>query len=375
MSIQSKFCIVPFKTALVDRDGIMVPCCEYDIGDRSEATKINNVVKWWNTDMQLLRDDMVAGRENKGCHHCIKKEKNPNVASHRKHINRLYGNQILTTADAIDSIEIRVSNYCNLKCIMCGPYASSSISAECRDYETEYKNIGLMIPYEETTRWWDDADSMHQLKLILANVSNINFAGGEPLLVPEVIALLDSLDPSKIKRISFNTNLTRVSNKFLLAIKRFERVDIGVSLEGHGAHNDYVRFGSDWSIIEKNIKILSNLNNVVLSINHVLQHTSIYSLPNLLTFVNSMKLGIQASEVYVANNDPSQAMLEIHSAPQDAVDKFNNWLSSYNGIHKHVIQHWVDSYSFNQPLYDKFCKYTSMLDKIRGCDFQKTFLL
>lgn len=367
------FCMAPFKAALIDNDGGMMPCCEYmPAQPRQTLTKVNNINQWWTVDLENLRNDMREGRSNPGCHHCYNKEKNPSYVSVRQHFNSYYNTQNINLIDDIDFIEIRVSNYCNLKCIMCGPYASSSISQECKKYENEYKDIGIVMSPKETIRWWDNTDTLDRVKTIIANVSSINFAGGEPLIVPEVIDLLNALDPTRIKKISFNTNLTRVSDNFLLTISKFKFVAICVSLEGYGIHNDYVRFGSEWNDIENNINKLIELKNVRLSINHVLQHTSIFSLPDLIKFAGSINLPINLHNIYVGPN-PDDGMLTLNSVAQEDIDTFNSWLETYQGRYKSMLQNWINTYNFNKELQIKFNNYINLLDSIRGCNFKRTF--
>jgi radical SAM protein with 4Fe4S-binding SPASM domain len=371
MSLPEKFCVAPFKSAVVDRDGTMLPCCEYmPDSDKSKLTKLKNIDRWWKIELEDIRKDMINGKVNPGCHHCLSKELNPSYQSHRRHINSKYPN--LDFSVELDTIEIRVSNYCNLKCIMCGPYASSSIADEYKKHEDKYNSIGMVGAWEPTVRWWDDQESLDNLKSILTTVSRINFAGGEPLLVPEVTDILNTLDPSKIKNISMNTNLTRLTISHLEAFKRFNSIDIMVSLEGIKEHNDYIRYGSSWASVEQNIKTLKELSNIKLSITHVLQHTSIFSLPNLLNFAKIHNISLRLSEIHYQSY-PSPGVLTINSVKNEDIAKFKNWLDSYYGSHKTLLLHWVDSYSFNQDLHDKFCKYIAMLDGIRGNNFANTF--
>lgn len=367
----NKFCAAPFKTAVVDRDGVMLPCCEYmPIASRESLTTIKDIKRWWAIELQDLRNDMIKERTNPGCHHCIAKESNPSYQSHRQHTNSYYPN--LDHNIELDAIEIRVSNYCNLRCIMCGPYASSSIADEYKKHETDYNNIGMVGAWEPTTRWWDDQASLDNLKSILSSVSRINFAGGEPLLVPEVVDILNSLDPYKIKNISMNTNLTRLTDKHLTAFKKFNFINIMVSLEGIKQHNDYIRYGSSWSQIEQNINTLKELSNVKLSITHVLQHTSIFSLPSLLEFSEQKNITLNLTEIYYGSY-PSPGVLTVNSALPSHVNTFVTWLESYNGIYKTQLISWIKKYEFNADLHQKFINYINMLDHIRGNSFTDVF--
>jgi sulfatase maturation enzyme AslB (radical SAM superfamily) len=203
-------------------------------------------------------------------------------------------------------------------------------------------------------------------------VSRINFAGGEPLLVPEVTDILNSLDLSKIKNISMNTNLTRLTVKHLEAFERFNSIDIMVSLEGIKEHNDYIRYGSSWVTVEQNIKTLKELSNIKLSITHVLQHTSIFSLPDLVEFSEQHDIPLNLTEIYHGSY-PSPGVLTVNSALPKHVNLFVAWLSEYNGRYKAHLINWIKKYEFNNDLHYKFCDYITMLDGIRGNSFTDTF--
>jgi sulfatase maturation enzyme AslB (radical SAM superfamily) len=358
--------MAPFKTAVIDRDGALLPCCDYmPTESRDKLTKVNNLKQWWTIELEDLRNDLREGRTNSGCHHCLSKEINHNYLSQRKVINKQY-KELSDQVTDIDSIEIRVSNYCNLKCLMCGSYASSSIAQEYREHEAEYNSIGMTMPYEETVRWWDN----FKLDPILTNVKSVYFSGGEPLLVPEVLDILSALDSNT--NVSINTNLTRVSNKFLDVIEKFKQITIYVSLEGIGHYNDYIRFGSDWAVIDINIKQLLALKNVRLVVNHVLQHTSLFTLPKLINYTDSLGLELILNEVYYGSY-PSPGVLTVNSAHPEDVAVFKQWVDSYSGAHKAQLTTWVNTYNFDVTLNAKFTKYIDMLDRIRGCNFTKTF--
>ena len=369
--VDTKLCVAPFRNAVINTDGLMMPCCDFvnDLATPTPTHTIKDIDSWWAEGLDSLRKDMNEGRVNPGCANCISKESNKQYRSVRQNLNSQY-----TQVDEprLERLEIRVSNYCNLSCIMCGPYASSAIASEYQKHEAAYHKIGMVGAYEPTIRWWDDADSIRNLKGQMSKVTHLSFAGGEPLIVPEVIDLLNSIDDGHIKDIHITTNLTRVTDKFLNAIKRFNNVGIAVSLEGIADHNNYVRHGSKWADIENNISTLKNLNNVTLRINHVLQHTSIFALPQLIEYADRHQLPVSLHEV-AYNSYPEAGVLTINSAHPNDVTKFNLWLTNYQGQYKQQLSNWVESYQFDNNLYTKFHAYVIMIDNIRGVSFNKTF--
>ena len=214
---------------------------------------------------------------------------------------------------------------------------------------------------------------MDNVKNIARNARLVTFSGGEPLLVPEVIDILDAMDPLPNTYVTFSTNLTWVTDKFLNSIAKFPLVKIMVSLEGIEEHNDYIRYGSKWGTILENINKIKNLPNVHLVISSVLQHTSIYSLPKLLVFVNDLGLpSIQLNEIYI-NSYPDTGVLGINSAPPEKVNNFRTWLDNYSGVGKQQLLFWIDNYKYSPELNEKFNIYIDMLDQIRDTKFNLIF--
>jgi radical SAM protein with 4Fe4S-binding SPASM domain len=377
--IPTGFCVAPFKAAAIDTNGNMIPCCEY-IQDRDKAQQVQNIVQWWNKDIKNFRKELIEGKtDQKECTHCRSKEKLKSI-NLRKYLNSFFQSTINQIIDDykngispnIEYIEIRVSNYCNLKCIMCGPYASSQIAAEYLRNKDAYHSINMVGAYEPTIRWWENEQIKDDFIATIKQASIINFGGGEPLIVPQVVEICNKLDPFKVKFLKFNTNLTILTKSFLDSISKFRSVQIDVSLEGINEHNNYIRYGSDWQSIHNNISILKQIPNVNLNISHTLQHTSLYSLPNLIEYAQQQGIKINLHEVYYGSY-PSPGVLTINSAKTELVESFLKWLRDFNGVEKLTLMNWVNNYQFDSELNTKFVQYTNMLDKIRGCNFNKTF--
>jgi radical SAM protein with 4Fe4S-binding SPASM domain len=368
------FCSAPFTSVLIDKNGELIPCCEF-MSDQSDIPhgNISDFSTWWNKDLKILRDQFIQGKKDTGCLHCDKKEKMfKNAQGHRHYQNQksIYPLEFYSKREthSIEQLEIRFGNYCNLKCIMCGEYASSSIGSEYLKHQSKYNNINVFMSTEPVGRWWENEQSLANLKDMLPSIRECSFSGGEPLIVPELLKILDLLDPNC--KLIFISNLNKVSDALLEKLTRFKSVTLRVSCEGINEHNDYVRFGSKWDTIQNNILRLKQHNNITVTINHVLQHTSIFALPALLEWCQENSLNISLGLVY-ENSYPGPGVLGINSAHSGDVEKFKTWLLTARPNPQ--LTTWTEHYVYNPVLNTQFHNYVTMLDDIRGTDFYKTF--
>lgn len=372
MSLPEKFCIAPFKNLVVNTSGHLMPCCEYlDNG----TTGVENIVEWWDTGLTEMRDNMLNGVVDKNCQHCLSKEKNTEYVSHRKALNSQYHKEIDTVvADykngivpSVGSIELRSSNYCNLKCIMCGEYASSAIHSEYHQNKEKYNSVNVFMGKIKTVKWWDNEDAMTDATALFKNVKYIRLAGGEPLLVKQLFEIAKEIQTNNHCRIALNTSLYTENQQMIDLLLGIKNLHVTVSVEGIGNHNDYVRYGSKWDVVEKNLKQFDHI-----SCAHVLQHTSIFSLPKVVEYCQTNNLNLFFGEVF-SGSYPAENVLTINSAHPADVNKFKQWLTTYTGTHKKLLDIWANSYKYDPELNQKFHEYMSMLDSIRGTNFKETF--
>jgi molybdenum cofactor biosynthesis enzyme MoaA len=377
MNDSNKFCAAPFKEMIIDTDGSLAPCCEYKtpgtVGDKGRL-KFMQFDEWQATKMETLRQQMITGDHNPGCTYCKNKESIPGQVNLRKYINQKYINRkYINQPTQIDGIEIRFGNYCNLKCIMCGPYASSSLAEEYLQHKDTYvKNDFEYTARLKTVRWWEETGAAEKLIELVQTAKYLNFAGGEPLMVPEFVRLLDNVNVNTIRRINFNTNMTKFNDKIFAALDRFPRgvVKVYASIEGIGAHNDYIRYGEDWQLVADAVDRIKSLPKIKIAINSVMQATTVYSAPALVKFGKQKNIEIVFGEVYPMTGYGTSGYLTINSVSPADIQQFQQYLDA--NPHP-VLQGWVDKYEFDPEQHSRFRKFTEMIDSIRGTDFKTTF--
>ena len=186
-------------------------------------------------------EKMYAGAHVKGCQDCYKSESN-GLNSMRTFAN-LYN--YLPIKDSPTHLDLDFSNFCNLKCVMC----SASRSSEWA------KDIGQPVSGISTAMIDDLAE-------ISDNVQRIVIQGGEPTIMPEFdyyFSLLDQKGLTKNIELMMITNATNVNKRFYRLIGKFKKVRLTVSVDAYQYANDYIRWPSNFSNIEKNLLKMSEL--------------------------------------------------------------------------------------------------------------------
>jgi radical SAM protein with 4Fe4S-binding SPASM domain len=378
----SKSCVLARHGLSVEPNGTLMPCCQfYEKSPDGHQTHTFREYPQWRIKMDQLATDLDNGITDARCQQCWHDEElgydSLRTASNKRHQdadqfntkkNRAFFNRHTTPWH----IEFKLGNFCNLRCIMCGPYSSSSIWAEFIKNKPSYNSVDIKWnPSTWEHKWWESNDFAEFCGKILPTVRYLHFSGGEPFMVPGLVDILRQVTNPDSVDLLFVTNMTQLDDTVLELIKRFKSVNFAVSLEGTGHHNDYVRYGSDFAVIERNLARVKNLvpGRTHVIVNHTFQHTSIYSLPLLINWCNAQKLNMHFS------THAGEEYMKINSVPPADIEKFKtgiNQLIIAPDI-KTYIDQAIGNYSYDPALNAQFRRYTDMLDSIRGTSFDTTF--
>jgi len=263
--LNESFCAAPWVHLYLDGSGNAFPCCK---NKKSGLGNIESklIKELWNEDkLNLIRKNMILGNKIPSCETCYLNEKRWGT-SYRDFFNSKFNNHYelikQTNLDGtvdnlnISFLDLRYSNLCNLKCIMCSPYSSSAWFDDAKKLniiskDDNYKPINL---YENIK---------DQLPEILKNVTRINFAGGEPLLIKENYEILDKLIELKKfdVELTYNTNFSKLINfnqDILSKWALFKDVTIKASLDAIRERGEYIRKGLVWKDFFDNRNLLRN---------------------------------------------------------------------------------------------------------------------
>jgi organic radical activating enzyme len=211
---------------------------------------------WRDTPMQKLRTDMLSETPHAACTRCYEQEES-GFFSGRKSANKHHGHHIKKLEEnpfEMTYWDIRFSNLCNLKCRSCGHIFSSQwYQDQAKLAGGDWKDRNTVLNYAGRT----ETDMWSQLEPHLDYVEQIYFAGGEPLLMEEHYNILEELVRRERfdVRLIYNTNFTHTELKGQSVFeywKQFDSVAVGASLDDAGPRAEYIRKGTDWTVVENN---------------------------------------------------------------------------------------------------------------------------
>lgn len=376
MTDQTNYCSLPFRGMQIDCDGEIKPCCLYKphLDSAIKQYHINNYDQWRSESLSKIQHHVINNTVDPGCDHCVNTTSIPHPL--RQAANGFFKfDSRYQASETPEWLDIRFGNFCNLKCMMCTPANSSQIEQEYQTNTTLYNKLGISYPvsgqkFDNVVKnWWDDPDSFDQVIAVLNHARYVNFSGGEPLIMPQLYQVMDALNTGCI--ITFNTNLTRLTDRTVDYLKKFKHVTLQVSLDGIAEHQEWIRWNSRWSDIDRNITTVCNINSITVNFSYLLQHTTVYTWPALWQYLQPLNKEVVLLPVY--ENTIGQGMLTQNSVSPADMQAFKDWVQLNPGPHDQTLMQWISEYDFDPKLHQEFQDYVSMLDRIRGGNFVDTF--
>ena len=249
MSNNSNYCPEVYRSLFVDRfndTGIRVaPCCQAERVVESVDTFDFNTSPY----LTQLREKFNQGERPTECHRCWRVE-DLGHESRRQSTIKFFN----TTSREIklESLDHSTTWACNLACVPCGPYNSSTWATELNLNHSELANLGRK--FQKHNEFKDQLDYQHIRKL--------HFNGGEPLLNNEQLLILEKLDKQQVLNqttISYNTNGTIMPTDRLIEFwKKAKLVKLFFSIDAIGEAFDYIRYPAQWTEVSNNLISMKN---------------------------------------------------------------------------------------------------------------------
>lgn len=404
LAISKSFCVMPWIHLATDPDGSNRICCL-----SKENIKINNkktnlghssIEDIFNSEyIQEVRKEMLNGNRIAECTACWIQEDNGGISQ-----RQVFTEQWLTDMpELLDMIneegishqnpiyyDFRFGNLCNLKCRSCGSLNSSQLYKENKELIDTYNVdfFGNKTEYELLNDWYKTDTFRKNVYSNIDKIKKIYFTGGEPTLVNENYELMRYMvdkDIAKNVSLTFNTNMTNLKDEFYELIQKFGHVEIAISIEGYGNIQEYLRYPSKWTQIEKNIKRMADMpSNIWIFAVPVIQSVNLECAVDFFKFIqkiNKSKGYYRIAILPIILDSPKK--LSAHILPLDYKQKCFTKIKNYVETQEWLLNdiHFMGRYnnikavcekdSYNQDLIKDFKNFTQILDKHRSQNLQE----
>lgn len=303
---EKTLCPLPWMHLSVHFDESLRVCCNGSKGREvsndqgqliyfPEVADFSQVIN--NNFYKNVRSQMMKGELPSFCDYCEKVDKSGG-SSPREHFYHQYKNQlqnwlVTTKADGtIDAplqgplfLDFSLSNHCNLRCRMCSPEFSAGLKGVFNKLELEYPEEAV----ERALSGWNFSEQQKsQFKTWFSSMDKILLQGGEPLLTKEAkqfLQLAVDCGESHHIHLKITTNLTQLDQEWLKLLPQFKAVALHVSLEGTKSFNEYIRQGSEQTVIYQNIKKLKKLQSLMPLYFDIYTVFQVYNVHNIIPFI------------------------------------------------------------------------------------------
>jgi hypothetical protein len=296
-----KFCLLPFITLNTRPTGQVKPCSQvinmtgirhnttadtdgYDrpplIDDFLNLTK-DSVDDVWNSEfLKDFRMKKINGEYIRFCETCYQEDDRGGHSKRQSVIDKFYedNKHLVKEAHANNGYmntkpvwwEMRLSSICNEACRMCIPQTSSKMRQEFEKFADELpltmkeNTEAAVLQFNEAGYLGNSEFFLEQFFKALPDIKYLELHGGEPTndkTLWKVIERIVESGHNKHIHIHVHTNIHVLTLKHIELWDNFKSGWIGVSIDAYEKENEYIRYGSDWKKIEKNLKLLNGLGS------------------------------------------------------------------------------------------------------------------
>ena len=323
-------CHAPFTNINFEQNGNMTACCFNRVNVLGKYPENSIRQAWTGKEAEDLREKIRENNLGGGCNWCGMLLNSENYSgtksihfdeyAHRRNaIDRLKEKFLGIPFNYYPKVfEFEIDNTCNLECVMCNGYYSSSIR------KNQDKLPPLVSPY--------DKDFVNQIREFIPHLTDMKFLGGEPFLIKIYYDIWDeiiALNPNIGVHITTNGTVlnTRIKD-YLLKMK----AGIIVSIDTINPQNyPIIRKNGDLSKVLNNIQELAKItrkNQTYLSLAVCPMVNNWRDLPELLQYANDNAFSIHFNVVW----KPWE--LSIRSLDARELKEIVAYLNSYEFIGK-----------------------------------------
>ena len=263
------YCPLPFNHMNLHPNGNVGLCCVSEMMNPNsdgfyrdmETNKMLNLATdsvntlWDKSNVIRAREQMLSGVEPPACHNCYKIEKRGGKS--RRLVERERWGQNITKP-RLEFLDLRMSNLCNSKCMMCNPDSSSSLASEYKQWDDALDFV-VADPKTYKEYQWFNNDKIEEILEHKDTLKYMYINGGEPFMMPFHWKFLERLIEEGVAKnihISYNTNCSQYETWYEDIWKHFKHVSLGMSVDGVDKVNEWIRKpvkGNTWEQIDENI--------------------------------------------------------------------------------------------------------------------------
>ena len=279
---ESKVCFYAYKGFQINIDHKVKPCCWYNQDPKMLYNNFKNPQEYIGSDFQKdIQAKLDNGEWPKGCTHSCGKAESKGLLSRRQKDTVSYIKSLEKTPETQEELyknlrtsddmflDMRLKTLCNSSCITCSPLLSSKI-----EEETEKHHANTMDHYWKGLRSVKSSEKENEkygfkfktgmadeyfekLWSIRGKSGAIRATGGEPSLNKSLFNLYEEIlrtNGPDSHSIQFNSNFQAFNHKWIKMISQFRNGMMFISVDGFAERNNFLRYGSEWATVEKNIK-------------------------------------------------------------------------------------------------------------------------
>ena len=298
-------CLLPWLNLSLDVDGTSRPCCKFEREHPGSHYEFANLADtslaavWNSAGMQQLRADFAAGERPAGCSACWDEE-SAGMASFRQ--TYLDDRRISARPDTADlappapaSLDLKLSNACNLKCRICGPVASSLWLNEELKHAPEGSATRIHLEankdFYRSNKITGRPEDLAELRRWVTHLESLEITGGEPMLSKENREIIELIcsdgDPGQVA-LTLTTNATVIDERILAALPRFGSVVISLSIDDIGPRLEYQRAPLSWAEVDRNLDTYASLASPRCQVftNTTISTLNVWYLPEYLAWIH-----------------------------------------------------------------------------------------
>jgi len=255
-----------------------------------------------NDYMRDVRLTMLEGKVPASCTKCFEEESNGVVS---KRLWEMYEwdrdgldfNKLISDTDntgavppVIRYLDLRLGHTCNLKCVMCSPHDSSKWLQDYDKLIEKTKSIQVLKQVgfdkkEFNNTWYEKPEFWDDVFEQIPNITQLYFAGGEPLMIKEHRRFLDEIvKRGYAKNISlrYNSNGIFVNEDIINVWSQFKQVRYAFSIDSNFDRNNYIRYPTNWEDIERSLWLMDSApDNIHCAIACAVQ---VFNVKNIIDF-------------------------------------------------------------------------------------------